>query len=301
MVTTRRRAIKSATEQVDEEDSIIFDAPQTPKRKLGSITVEEETYYTPPTSKKARIAKKTTPVADTRPVVEIPVITPPPTSEISELDEAGEPRKILAPLAVRTRNEEPAVVEDPLAYPELPEVEEESPEDSPKETAEDTKLDKEEFDEKDLVVDTAELLDHKIPGFELTQNRREQKPSGRSRNRTTYTMAPLSKHKSTLPDLLPAEFLQDESIISTTELEDSKEQIKPKKTKFVDEVVEKTIKDRRIGNTTYRVTKSRSVHLAPKSSAHSRSMKESWLQGRSGTKGNPQRKPFSSGFFGARK
>lgn len=111
------------------------------------------------------------------------------------------------------------------------------------------------------------------------------------------TVAPIPISRSNLPDLLPDEYLQDDS--ESEELMDldlEKPRQKSKKMKFTD-LMEKKPKDRRKGSTTYRVSEVRSMNLAPKSSFHARSMKEAWLKGRAGNGASGSRKVASGGFF----
>ncbi|KAE8446815.1 hypothetical protein EG329_011592 [Mollisiaceae sp. DMI_Dod_QoI] len=98
-----------------------------------------------------------------------------------------------------------------------------------------------------------------------------------------------------LPDLLPMEYLEDDDVAEVVAMEEQPRNVSTKR-KFKD-LSEKKPKDRRIGATTYRVTKVQSTNLAPKAAHHARSMKELWLQGRSGKKIDPSRKPFSKSFF----
>jgi U3 small nucleolar RNA-associated protein 16 len=116
---------------------------------------------------------------------------------------------------------------------------------------------------------------------------------GGIRNDTLLGISLLSKHS--LPDLLPAEYLEDtepQNLMLSEEIPRKK----AKKTKF-QQTEEKEPKDRRIGTTTYRVTKASSANLAPKSSSQARNTKESWLQGRSGKSVSTNRKSFTKGFF----
>jgi len=328
MVATRRGGAKPATQEVDEEDSINVYVPQTPKRKLGSLSKiqdseEEQEFHTPPTSKKLRVGKRNTPrvvggdtLSTTRPVVEIPAIIPPVVDYV-EVEGVDETRKILDPLPVRTRMEETkisavavqtleVVVEEKetsklVLNPDLSVVEEESLE----EIEEVNQPGEEQDDEVVFIRETVLAPEPERTLPEPIQIDTIRVSSDNSKSQTTDTIVPLLPqipHKSTLPYLLPAELLQDEDTISTTEPDDMKLQIKPKKTKFFDEVaVSSTPKDRQIGSTTYRVTKSSTLLLAPKASARSRSKKEAWLQGRTTTKGDNHRKPFSEGFFLAKR
>ena len=111
------------------------------------------------------------------------------------------------------------------------------------------------------------------------------------------TVAPISISRSNLPDLLPDEYLHDDS--ESEELMDldlEKPRQNSKKMKFTD-LTEKKPKDRRKGSTTYRVSEARSMNLAPKSSFHARSVKEAWLKGRAGNGASGSRKVASGGFF----
>jgi hypothetical protein len=104
----------------------------------------------------------------------------------------------------------------------------------------------------------------------------------------------LSSRRS-LPDMLPAEYLEDTEAQEVTLLDELPRKT-AKKTKFR-QTAEKNPKDRRIGNTIYRVTKTTSTNLAPKSSSQARNTKESWLQGRSGKSVGTNRKSFTKGFY----
>ncbi|KAH7416835.1 hypothetical protein BKA64DRAFT_636236 [Cadophora sp. MPI-SDFR-AT-0126] len=103
--------------------------------------------------------------------------------------------------------------------------------------------------------------------------------------------------RSTLPSILPAEYLEDtepqDLILASDENILTKK--KAKKTKFIDAAL-KEPKDRRVGKTTYRVMKAGSTKLAPKSSFQARSTKEAWMQGRSGGKVDPSRRAFGKAF-----
>jgi U3 small nucleolar RNA-associated protein 16 len=101
--------------------------------------------------------------------------------------------------------------------------------------------------------------------------------------------------KRALPNVLPAEYLEDEEPHDQLPFEQFPIK-KAKKTKF-HLIAEKELKDRRVGSTTYRVTKANSTNMAPKSSSNARNTKEQWLQGRSGKKCATNRTPFSKGFF----
>ncbi|PQE14023.1 hypothetical protein CJF30_00006823 [Rutstroemia sp. NJR-2017a BBW] len=92
---------------------------------------------------------------------------------------------------------------------------------------------------------------------------------------------PLSRRP--LPDLLPEELLEDDDE-ETSEQEGAvnggKKQKKIQKRNLLAALGEKKIKDKRLGNTTFRVVEKRSEYLAPKASANSKGLKEAWLQGR---------------------
>jgi hypothetical protein len=102
-------------------------------------------------------------------------------------------------------------------------------------------------------------------------------------------------NRNTLPELLPAEYLEDTEPRENARVVEQPIK-KSKKTKFQDPIT-KEPKDRRIGATTYRVTKPRSKNLAPKASFQARLTKENWLQGRLGKNEQSNRKPFSKGFL----
>jgi U3 small nucleolar RNA-associated protein 16 len=98
-----------------------------------------------------------------------------------------------------------------------------------------------------------------------------------------------------LPEFLPDEYLEDEDSEDEMAVELTQPAKKAKKIKFT-ELLEKKPKDYRKGSTTYRVAEAPSKKMAPKSSFNARTVKESWLQGRSGV----TRKPLASGFFKTR-
>ncbi|RKF61859.1 putative sporulation protein [Erysiphe neolycopersici] len=102
-----------------------------------------------------------------------------------------------------------------------------------------------------------------------------------------------------LPELLPLEYLEDEDENEITCQQSKNILTKPqpspkpgKKIRF-GEHLEKELKDRRVGNTTYRILKPSSHKLPPKASYNARRTKELWLQGRSGRKLESNRQPFS--------
>ncbi|KAA8572132.1 hypothetical protein EYC84_002048 [Monilinia fructicola] len=99
-----------------------------------------------------------------------------------------------------------------------------------------------------------------------------------------------------LPDLLPAEYLEDDDKPEPTNLQSNLPTrfAKPSKLRHI---LEKRPKDKRVGSTTFRVAENRNSHLPPKASNQARALKESWLQGRAGSKIKPNRKPFNQGFI----
>ncbi|KFY10156.1 hypothetical protein V492_05149 [Pseudogymnoascus sp. VKM F-4246] len=100
--------------------------------------------------------------------------------------------------------------------------------------------------------------------------------------------------RSTLPDLLPEEFLEDVSSEDEAPVQEEKARV-PKKIKFAYD--EKKPKDKKLGSTTYRVAQVNKEGFAPKVSRNTVSAKAS-LQGR--RKGQV-RKPVSSGFVVAKR
>ncbi|CAD6446814.1 bb1e900c-59e2-409f-9702-51c25cd3032a [Sclerotinia trifoliorum] len=105
-----------------------------------------------------------------------------------------------------------------------------------------------------------------------------------------------------LPDLLPAEYLEDNDD-DTPESGNLHSSLPTRfvKTNKLRHLLEKRPKDKRVGSTTFRVAETRNSHLPPKASNQARSLKESWLQGRAGTKIKPNRKPFNQGFIKPKK
>ncbi|APA14503.1 predicted protein [Sclerotinia sclerotiorum 1980 UF-70] len=105
-----------------------------------------------------------------------------------------------------------------------------------------------------------------------------------------------------LPDLLPAEYLEDNDD-DTPESGNFHSSLPTRfvKTNKLRHLLEKRPKDKRVGSTTFRVAESRNTHLPPKASNQARSLKESWLQGRAGTKIKANRKPFNQGFIKPKK
>ncbi|KFY62787.1 hypothetical protein V496_04376 [Pseudogymnoascus sp. VKM F-4515 (FW-2607)] len=99
--------------------------------------------------------------------------------------------------------------------------------------------------------------------------------------------------RSTLPDLLPEDFLEDAS--SEDEAPVQEEKRVSKKIKFAYE--EKKPKDKKLGSTTYRVAQVEKEGFAPKVSRNTLSAKASLQGGRKGQ----VRKPVSSGFVVAKR
>lgn len=101
-----------------------------------------------------------------------------------------------------------------------------------------------------------------------------------------------------LPDLLPAEYLEDDDD-DTSEPGQIHSSLPTRLAKGnkLRHLLEKRPKDKRVGSTTFRVAEGRNSHLPPKASNQARALKESWLQGRAGTKIKPNRKPFHQGFI----
>ncbi|KFY32952.1 hypothetical protein V495_08581 [Pseudogymnoascus sp. VKM F-4514 (FW-929)] len=99
--------------------------------------------------------------------------------------------------------------------------------------------------------------------------------------------------RSTLPDLLPEDFLEDEESEDEAPVVEEKRQ--PKKIKFAYE--EKKPKDKRLGSTTFRVAQVAKEGFAPKVSRTTASAKAS-LQG---SRKGQVRKPVSSGFVVAKR
>lgn len=100
-----------------------------------------------------------------------------------------------------------------------------------------------------------------------------------------------------LPDLLPAEYLEEDDEAPEANHMHSNLPSRPARADKLRHLLEKRPKDKRVGSTTYRVAESRNTHLPPKASKLARALKESWLQGRAGSKIKPNRKPFNPGFI----
>jgi hypothetical protein len=100
--------------------------------------------------------------------------------------------------------------------------------------------------------------------------------------------------RSTLPDLLPEDFLEDEESEDEVLVEEERPR-QPKKIKFAYE--EKKPKDKRLGSTTFRVAQVAKEGFAPKVSRTTASAKAS-LQG---SRKGQVRKPVSSGFVVAKR
>ncbi|KAM3068026.1 hypothetical protein ACMFMG_011074 [Clarireedia jacksonii] len=114
---------------------------------------------------------------------------------------------------------------------------------------------------------------------------------------------PLSRRP--LPDLLPEELLEDDDEDMSDQGVLVNGEKKPKFTKKKDilgALGEKKIKDKRVGNTTFRVVEKGSQYLAPKVSLHAKVLKDAWLQGRGkGGVVGANRKVFNKSFLGGRK
>ncbi len=131
---------------------------------------------------------------------------------------------------------------------------------------------------------------------EATNAEDEQGPVAIEETEATASKQISFSSRSGIPELLPTEYLQDDDSDYDMILGDEKPKKKGRKTNLL-EIAEKQLKDRRIGTTTYRVSKTSSTRLAPKASANARLLKETWLQGRASGKVNPNRRIASKGFF----
>ncbi|OBT71555.1 hypothetical protein VF21_09577 [Pseudogymnoascus sp. 05NY08] len=100
--------------------------------------------------------------------------------------------------------------------------------------------------------------------------------------------------RTTLPDLLPEDFLEDASSEDEAPMQVDKPRVS-KKIKFAYE--EKKPKDKKLGSTTYRVAQVEKAGFAPKASRNTQSVKAS-LQG---SRKGQVRKPVSSGFVVAKR
>ncbi|TQS38101.1 hypothetical protein Golomagni_01400 [Golovinomyces magnicellulatus] len=102
--------------------------------------------------------------------------------------------------------------------------------------------------------------------------------------------------KNRLPDLLPLDYLED---VEPLEVSNPSHELHARKMgnkiKFSD-LVEKKVKDKRVGSTTFRVVKASNRSLAPKAVLNARRTKELWLQGRSGQRQESRRISFSRKF-----
>ncbi|OBT90194.1 hypothetical protein VE02_00963 [Pseudogymnoascus sp. 03VT05] len=100
--------------------------------------------------------------------------------------------------------------------------------------------------------------------------------------------------RTTLPDLLPEDFLEDASSEDEAPVQVEKPRVS-KKIKFAYE--EKKPKDKKLGSTTYRVAQVEKAGFAPKASRNTQSVKAN-LQG---SRKGQVRKPVSSGFVVAKR
>jgi hypothetical protein len=114
---------------------------------------------------------------------------------------------------------------------------------------------------------------------------------------------PLSRRP--LPDLLPEELLEDDEEDTSEQgalVNGEKKQKQTQKRNILSALGEKKIKDKRFGNTTFRVVEKRSEYLAPKVSVNAKGLKDAWLQGRGkGGVVGANRRVFNKGFLGGRK
>lgn len=121
-----------------------------------------------------------------------------------------------------------------------------------------------------------------------TQNKPKKLLNGENINTTDPLEA--------LSDALDEAELQDSSSESDSESE-NEPMSRSNRTKF-ELTLDRAPKDRKVGTTTYRVTKVQTKNLAPKSGKRAKDTKEAWLQGRNGKKGlGALRKPVKKGFF----
>lgn len=331
VVTTRRRGQKANSEEaLDIETIVVSIPPRTPKRKAEEISGRknekaitsnegDDEFYTPPTSKKPRVyaAKESVEQEiealskNKRLVVEIPAMAAPDESILSSIESRNQTNQhfesIKEKLCVRTRRtKSKSKTPDRPQQTPVSEAADQQLAESVKESSHTISAEELGRDVKPKITssghstprqrttDEVKVVTNEFPS---TANQRNQiRP--KSNVPQTISSIPFDNRKS-LPDLLPADLLEDDGPKSATELQETLPRPHSKKTKFVD-ITKKPPKDRRIGSSTYRISKPIDSRLAPRSSYQAQSTKESWLQGRPGKSGTTNRRPFSSGFFTAR-
>ncbi|KAF4632711.1 hypothetical protein G7Y89_g5422 [Cudoniella acicularis] len=306
----RKRKQIPVEDDDEEEDTINVYVP-TPKRKSREISRDEQIPDSgnddepiEVSSKRRRIDKKGATkkenelvIRNTRPVVEIPVMSSSPV--VKSRSPRSPPKKVHKPEIVEISDDEEveeAEVEE-VAEEKVEEKEEEE-EELEEKTEEEAKLEVEQPIESPM-----DQPSDPEPGQENRLNNQNEttkmtREGTAKRKGDVLAELPIPRSRA-IPDLLPMELLEDDEPAATTTIQNF-QQMRPKKTKFAD-LVEPPPKDRRMGSTTFRVSKKSDSKLAPKASHRARSTKEAWLQGRAGKTVGANRKPFSKGFFVSKK
>lgn len=291
IVVATRRSGKGS----QENEVVQIVGPELRKRKSSVISKdeeeEEEEIEEPPSAKRRRVGKttpKSTPKKDAEKdleirtkntvcVVEIPAMTPIPVTELSASEPEGEDADAEDEIFI----EELEVVEEPEAEVQVSTEKTEAPERTipePEQTLAQPHLEtttSPPTSKKTSPVEESQTLDHIPPS----------RPQS-------------FQHKSSLPALLPDEYLNDTPSSTISFPKPSLPLVKAKKIKFANFVPDRPApKDVRIGGTTYQVAKKPNLNLAPKSLNKARLTKESWMQGRTGSKLGNGRRPVGKGFF----
>ncbi|CZR61617.1 uncharacterized protein PAC_11514 [Phialocephala subalpina] len=309
----RRKRTEVEDSDMDDEEQVVTPSPK--KRKVLPV--------------QAKDGEEERPSSSTRPVVEIPAVIPSPEAETPvstktkhrrfDSEEPAEEFFSTAPEKSTQDNWENQEVAD---EEEIDDSEDDAPEAIGMQEAAETIRSREK--------DTAKAVKEQVNATKQKRKERDealrkQSESAKKRKSKTKTKefieidSEVDKEDSdaahngmvtkenvirptkilnsrSLPDLLPLEFLKDDDPEEVLAIEEAPKKASKNKRKFRD-LLEKVPKDRKIGGTTYRVSKAQSTNLAPKAALNARSVKESWLQGRSGKKVDPYRKPISKGFF----
>ncbi|CAG8958144.1 hypothetical protein HYFRA_00000492 [Hymenoscyphus fraxineus] len=299
MVATRRSG------KGGEESPIVKPVPVLRKRKSGGISRDEEDEVVEieepdftSSAKRRRIAKATPKKKiekdlEIRPkstvcVVEIPAMSPVPATDLSASEPEGEDverekEKEVIVIEDEEIEKEPKIIEEPVVAVKV----------SMEETTEVTTT--------EPIPETEQLPAQRPSDPETANKLPSPKKTSPVEESQTLDHLPPSKpqqvqHKSSLPALLPDDYLNDTPSNQVSFPKPALPLVKPKKTKFLD-IVDETPKDVRIGSTTYKVAQKTSMNLAPKSLNKARLTKESWMQGRTGTKLGNGRRPVGKGFF----
>lgn len=278
IVEVRKR--KSSVISKDEDEVEEIGEPTSAKRRRVTRSTPQSTPKSTPQKKDEKKDEKDLEIRtkSTVCVVEIPAMTPIPVTELSSSEPEGED--------IEAEAEEKEEDIEELEVAGEPELE--------------IQVSTEEIEIPEPIAETEQTPTQ--PHLDTTASQPPSKKTSPVEESQTLDHIPPSRPqsfqaKSSLPALLPDEYLNDTPSSDILFPKPALPLAKAKKTKFADFETERPVKDVRIGGTTYQVAKKTSGNLAPKSLNRARLTKDSWMQGRAGVKMGNGRRGVGKGFF----